>query len=208
MTCLAHPLAELVTPCARCGSTFCEDCLVRLGDAWLCVSCKEETLRDVVSGAADRVPLARVTMRGAAYAIDRALFYVVLFGGMQALQWIHWKFDFFLNSNGQEACAGAIYIAYFVYEGRMTATRGQTLGKMAAKVRVVRRDGSPVTRLQAWSRALLRSVFICVWFLALRYRFAPFLMLLALLDDVVAVFTPERTALHDLIVRTRVYRAE
>ena len=46
-----------------------------------------------------------------------------------------------------------------------------TLGKIAAKVRVVRRDGTPLPRAQAWWRAILRMFFVAAW-LAVRFRIA------------------------------------
>ena len=44
----------------------------------------------------------------------------------------------------------------------MLSRRGQTLGKIALKIKVVRPDGSPITTGQAWGRSLLRGIMIHV----------------------------------------------
>ncbi|HSA51249.1 MAG TPA: RDD family protein [Yinghuangia sp.] len=56
---------------------------------------------------------------------------------------------------GREAAAGAVAtIVYFLYEGVMLNNNGQTLGKMVARIRVVRvADGGPVQGSPAWTRA-------------------------------------------------------
>jgi uncharacterized RDD family membrane protein YckC len=74
------------------------------------------------------------------------------------------------------------------YQAVMLATRGQTFGKMALSVRVVRTDGTPITPAQAWGREVLRAV----------------LNFLYVIDYIPAFFTKERTCIHDLAARTRV----
>ncbi|WTW95078.1 RDD family protein [Streptomycetaceae bacterium NBC_01309] len=56
---------------------------------------------------------------------------------------------------GKQAGAGAVAtVLYFLYEGLMLNNNGQTLGKMATKIRVVRvADGGPVQGAPAWTRA-------------------------------------------------------
>jgi uncharacterized RDD family membrane protein YckC/type II secretory pathway pseudopilin PulG len=69
---------------------------------------------------------------------------------------------------------------------------GQTPGKMAAGVRIVRMDGSPLTYGRAcarWLSYLLSNITLCLGFLC-------------------AAFTPQKRALHDYIVDTRVVRVE
>jgi uncharacterized RDD family membrane protein YckC len=77
-----------------------------------------------------------------------------------------------------------------VYEALMLAKRGQTLGKMATGTKVVTPSGGPLTTGQAWARAALKMV--------LGSCFA--------IDYVPALFTHERTCLHDMIAKTRVVR--
>jgi uncharacterized RDD family membrane protein YckC len=81
----------------------------------------------------------------------------------------------------------------FLYEALMLQHKnGQTVGKMAMKVRVVRPDGSPISTGQAWGRSGLRVVFKCLW---------P-------IDYLPAFFTNEKTTLHDLAASTRVIEAD
>lgn len=51
---------------------------------------------------------------------------------------------------GFQTVVALIILSYF---GFMHAARGQTLGKMAGKLKVVRRDGSPIDAGIAWRRA-------------------------------------------------------
>jgi len=72
------------------------------------------------------------------------------------------------------------------------ACGGQTLGKMAAGMKIIREDGSPLTHGRAcarWASYLLSSVTLCLGF-------------------VCAAFTPHKRALHDYIADTRVVRVE
>lgn len=56
---------------------------------------------------------------------------------------------------GRQSAAGAVaVVVYFFYEGLMLSNSGQTLGKMATRIRVVRvADGGPVQGSPAWTRA-------------------------------------------------------
>ena len=44
----------------------------------------------------------------------------------------------------------------------LSMKNGQTVGKMALRLRVVRPDGSPITTGQAWGRAVMRLVLGCL----------------------------------------------
>jgi uncharacterized RDD family membrane protein YckC len=77
-----------------------------------------------------------------------------------------------------------------MYEALMLAKRGQTLGKMALKIKVVRDDGSDISAGQAWGRALSRSLMgitIILGFI-----------------DIIMIFSGTRTCLHDRMAKTRV----
>ena len=65
---------------------------------------------------------------------------------------------------------------------------GQTLGKLAVKVQVVRPDGRPISTGQAWGRAVMRLVLGCLW----------------IVDYLPAFFTEQKTTLHDMVAGTRV----
>ena len=49
----------------------------------------------------------------------------------------------------------AFYIAYYTY---LEGTRGQTIGKMITKIKVVREDGTPIDMEQAFKRSILRVI--------------------------------------------------
>jgi uncharacterized RDD family membrane protein YckC len=80
-------------------------------------------------------------------------------------------------------------IGQFVYEGLMLAARGQTVGKIAMKVKVVRPDGSDISTGQAWGRAAMRHVLVSC---------------LCIINYLPAFFTLEKTTLHDMVASTRV----
>ncbi len=176
----------------------------------LCAGCKNDSLRDVISGTSiERKPLARIPLRISAYLLDRSAFYGLIIGAAYIKKRIfgtHLASNVFTNSLLLFAVTG-----FVVYEGLMLARRGQTLGKMVARVRVVRIDGTPLRRWQAWIRAVIRSLCASAWFLAMITRYqdqALLLMALGVADPIVAVFTPGRTAIHDLVARTRVDRVD
>jgi uncharacterized RDD family membrane protein YckC len=213
MSCLAHPLNGDAVPCARCGAPYCDDCLVVLRDERLCATCKDDVLRDVISGmAVERKPLARLPQRLAAYFIDRAIFYAFI-AGLISLDGPLRKTGVIPGRivNIQLVFVAVLYAGFGVYEGWLLSARGQTLGKMAARVRVVRTDGTPITRKQAWGRAFIRSLFLSVWYAVTLIHWSDaviWIFFLTLLDPLLALVTPQRTALHDLAARTRVYRTE
>ncbi len=89
----------------------------------------------------------------------------------------------------------ALATPYFVYEAAMLQARGQTVGKIVMKIEVVRSDGAALSVWPAWLRSGLK---ILVFRGTLAF----------LLNALPAVFTKQKTALHDLVSDTRVrYRA-
>jgi uncharacterized RDD family membrane protein YckC len=197
MICRNHvDVSEGVQPCARCGMSFCSDCIVNIHGQPYCATCKTEKLLDVQSGT-DRghLPLATVGRRFAAMWIDRVIFTVtgiavILIGTL------------FQKTGGGDsdvligamvAGVSVIFIGFIIYEALMLSRRGQTLGKMALKIKVVRPDGSPITTGQAWGRSLLRGIMVHV---------------LSLLNYIPAMATKEKTCIHDLVAGTRVVNVE
>ena len=106
----------------------------------------------------------------------------------------------------------------FAYYGALTAARGQTLGKIAAGIRVVDADGSPVRSGQAWGRSAVYTLPALLGdlpglitgdpdaVLGLELVLGSLLMLWWLVD-VLFIFGPERRCLHDHLFRTRVLSA-
>jgi uncharacterized RDD family membrane protein YckC len=86
--------------------------------------------------------------------------------------------------------AGYLAFLGLVYAGYFTGTTGQTLGKMAAGLRVVDAGGQPPGYIRAASRALIGSCGVLVAGGGL----------------VPMLFDPARRALHDRVFRTRVIK--
>ena len=190
-SCTNHwEVIEGLQNCTRCLRPFCGDCLVTIGGAPYCAQCKYEQVRDVESGVSG-VDLASRGRRFAAQFLDGLLFAIPVWG-------------FLFASSGAAALSGMArgsvptgfrYFSYFagvlfvVYEALMLSWRGQTLGKMAMHVKVVRPDGSPISNGQAWGRAVVRG---------LLFSF------LAIINYLPAFLTKERTCVHDMAAKTRV----
>jgi len=184
MICRNHvDVSEGVRRCARCGATFCRDCLVDIGGHPYCATCKTEQLLDVRSGVQrGALDLATIGRRFLAYFVDSILLYVVNlvlgFGlGMAMARSTGPTPGLVLVSTLLSILVSVSYDALFV------AARGQTLGKMALRIKVVSEDGSNVSTGQAWGRAFAKLI--------------PFAVL-------VALFNKERKGLHDMLARTRV----
>ncbi|MFL6245030.1 MAG: RDD family protein [Thermoanaerobaculia bacterium] len=191
MLCRNHvDVAEGVRRCARCGAPFCSDCLVELSGRPYCATCKSEQLLDVRSGV-DRSQLqyAPILSRFGAIFLDGLLIAIPAYAIMGVVV-------FLPAMRGQQPnplLANSISLPFtfisLLYEALMLAHRnGQTLGKMALKVRVVRPDGSPISSGQAWGRVIMRTILGCM----------------VIVDYIPAFFTPEKTTLHDMIAGTRV----
>lgn len=192
MHCANHPdVIEGVYACSRCGIPYCNDCLVTIQGRKFCARCKVEQLTDLRSGVDAALPLAGIGRRFAAVWIDGLILgipiMIVVIGAMipslasggdsaEMPPWITW------------ASWGAIPV-YIVYEALMLMSRGQTLGKMALGIKVVRPDGHPISNGQAWGRSVVRSLFVSF---------------LALVNYIPAFFTREKTCIHDLAAKTRV----
>lgn len=185
-------VAEGLRPCGRCGQTFCRDCLVDIHGRPYCANCKNEQLLDVRSGVSTgSLSLASIGRRFVALFIDGLVFtvpFMLIFGGAVAASMAGGK----LRPEALIALQPLSYLSIvlvLVYEGLMLSARGQTLGKMAMKIKVVRPDGSDISKGQAWGRAAMRQVLVSC---------------LCLFNYLPAFFTAEKTALHDLVASTRV----
>lgn len=204
MGCPFHPEAESgLEACGRCAVSFCSDCYVVLSDRALCAACKEEHVRDLRSGIRpgllDLASIGRrllgmwldgliQTMAAYAIVLPLTMGSVAVFGAATAAG----------GSEPPGALMAAVmlltYPIYFAvpiaYEGFMLQRQGQTLGKMALGVRVVTPQGGPISRRQAWTRAVVKVLLgSCLG-----------------IDYLTALVTRDRTCLHDMIAKTRVTR--
>jgi uncharacterized RDD family membrane protein YckC len=94
-------------------------------------------------------PLASVGQRFLARLIDTGLLIVLALAVSFAVYGTNWK-----ASIGKQILAGIlIYGLYFVYEGLMLSRTGQTLGKMALKIRVARFADGSIPGNAGWLRA-------------------------------------------------------
>jgi uncharacterized RDD family membrane protein YckC len=184
MICRNHvDVSEGVRRCARCGSTFCRDCLVDIGGKPYCATCKTEQLLDVRSGVSGPLDLAQLGRRIWAYLADCLILYVVN-------TVLGFAIGVAMHGRGAQllGCM-SIFVGIAVttvYDATLTAASGQTLGKRALKIKVVAEDGSNVTTGQAWGRALAKLI-----------PFAAF----------VALFNNDRKGIHDMLAHTRVVTA-
>lgn len=195
MICRNHvDVSEGVRLCARCRQPYCTDCVVTIQGQPFCAVCKSEKLLDVQSGSdAAVLRLASIGRRFAAQWVDGFVFslpLMVLFGGAVFVASIAGKME---NGAFFGISFLVLMVVYFLgsiaYDALMLARRGQTLGKMLLRIRVVRPDGSPISTSQAWGRAAIRGVMV---------------HLLALVNYLPVFFTNERTCVHDMAAKTRV----
>jgi uncharacterized RDD family membrane protein YckC len=193
--CVNHPAVNVgLVRCRRCGQTFCRSCVVALRAQYYCARCKQEQVRDIQSGTeAGVLELASVGRRFGALWVDSvvliALFIPLSIAlGMAAAAAGKAEPGLGFNILVMFLVAGV----WFLYEGLMLSSRGQTLGKMAVGIKVVTPEGRDITGGQAWGRALVRQVFF-------EY--------VALLNYLPALFTKQKTAIHDLVAKTRVVRS-
>jgi len=195
MACVNHPAVNVgLVRCRRCGQTFCRNCVVALRAQYYCARCKQDQVRDIQSGTeAGVLELATIGRRFGAQWVDGLLFFavfmpvwLVLFAGASVNQA---QPNIGLGLTTLLTIGGAVLI--FVYEGLMLSSRGQTVGKMAVGIKVVTPEGRDISAGQAWGRALTRQVFFSYF---------------AIINYLPALFTKQKTAVHDLAAKTRVVR--
>lgn len=193
MACLNHPdILTGLDRCSRCGKDFCEDCLISLQGALVCPGCKGERVLDIRSGTGAKLDLAGAGARFGAAIVDGIIMSVPLYTLAYMLG--------IMKPKEGDAVVFGTHIGFLVlslfmpaiYEGVMLSMRGQTVGKMAIKAKVVNADGSPLTGAQPWKRAFSRTLMSATYILGL--------------IDVLMIFSKDRATLHDRIAATRVVR--
>jgi uncharacterized RDD family membrane protein YckC len=217
MSCAIHPDVETVAPCARCGVAYCDDCLVTLREQRLCGNCKDDALRDALSGTTPRrLALAGIGARWVALFLDRAMLWILSFSVLtMGIAWHRSALRAMFGPRGprtvQLAAQIAIALLFFLYEWLMVSSRGQTLGKMLLRVRVVSEDGSPASGRAAFLRASVRLLSIGGGIAASlagnQVITSVIVVTLALIDYGPGLVTEERVTVHDLLARTRVVQA-
>jgi uncharacterized RDD family membrane protein YckC len=201
MACPNHPTVELgLERCARCAEAFCPDCAVWLRGATYCAACKNQYVRDILSGIVPgALDLAAVGRRFLALWLDSMLTTMASYALLLPLIFGAGALSA-TAGRGSEALTVLLMVVMYpllfgiplVYEALMLRRRGQTLGKMALGLRVVTPNGNDISAGQAWGRAALRlALGTCL-----------------VIDYIPAFLTREKTCLHDLIAKTRVVRVQ
>jgi uncharacterized RDD family membrane protein YckC len=194
MPCVNHPAVNVgLVRCRRCGQTFCRSCVVALRGQYYCARCKQEQLRDIQSGTeAGVLELSSIGRRFGAMWVDSFVLLAVLMPLFIAVGVAAATAGRAQPGLGFNVLAMVVAAAImFVYEGLMLSSRGQTLGKMAVGIKVVTPEGRDISGGQAWGRALTRQVFFSY---------------LSLVNYLPALFTKQKTAIHDMAAKTRVVR--
>jgi len=189
MPCTNHPvIEENLVKCSRCTKPFCQDCVVELKSNYYCIDCKGEQVKDIQSGAdATVLNLAGIGTRFAGIFLDGLILMVPLIILTVVAVGTANIGDAMTLSLGIRL---VFIVVPLIYEGLMLQSRGQTLGKMACKVKVVSADGGDISSGQAWGRAVSRVIMNQIPILGLiNYLFA---------------FGKEKACLHDRLAKTRV----
>ena len=195
MPCTTHAeIEDAIQPCSRCQQVFCPDCLVELSSELHCIDCKQEYVRDLLSGVnSASLELASALRRFMALMLDSFIVGIPVCGFVFGLSALMMTFDNFENPAFMLLFAVVVVIPTVLYEALMLAARGQTVGKMALGIKVVRPDGTDISRKQAWGRTFMRLVF-------------QWMSCFALFDYLPALLTKDRTCIHDMAAATRVVR--
>jgi uncharacterized RDD family membrane protein YckC len=201
MPCATHPdILTGLTTCARCGKEFCSDCIISLGGQEVCASCKQERVQDIKSGASSDLDLASRGARFGGMFVDGLVSLVVVLPLIFVAAYSLASHSSGVGSSiiGRNPAAATSSISYMqnivpallimIYEGLMLSARGQTLGKMAFRIKVVRPDGSDISTGQAWGRAAARAVMNITQVLGF--------------VDALMIFSKPRTCLHDRLAKT------
>jgi len=205
MPCKNHPLVEEpLVRCARCGETFCPNCVVEIGGSPYCAPCKGELLGDLRSGRPATGPdLASIGRRFAAIFLDGLIIGLPMTAVVFGLFFAFGLFSDLAKGRPPDPAVfwpleGVFLLVGFVvwvlYEGLLLRRNGQTLGKKAMRIRVVSAGGGPVSDGQAFGRAAMRQVLGIVPCLGL--------------VNYLTAFGQERTCIHDMAARTRVVNWE
>ncbi|AIA03852.1 MULTISPECIES: RDD family protein [Streptomyces] len=105
-------------------------------------------------------PLANRGKRLVARIIDALIIGVPVTLIMNAIVgWVDYFSTSSVETSKQATVSGVTMLAYLIYEGLMLTSRGQTLGKMAMRIRVAMlSDGAIPTAQAGWTRAAVYTL--------------------------------------------------
>jgi uncharacterized RDD family membrane protein YckC len=185
-TALGDPTAVGATvACNVCHQTFPIDQTIRYGTVNVCAGCKPRFVQGLREGATTggALDLATIGSRFGAKILDNIIMYAVQFG-----------IGFIVGAaagNDPTMTILATVLNVFVGLGYTIAFlgwRGQTLGKMATKIKVVNPDGSDISWGKAFGRCFAEILSGCT--LSIGY--------------IIAFWDAEKRTLHDRLAGTRV----
>ncbi|MEI7687071.1 MAG: RDD family protein [Planctomycetota bacterium] len=174
---------------------------------YFCADCKTAQVRDVLAGTdMTGLDLAAMDKRLIAWLVDGMVKFGISFviGIVGQIAFIGFSNPtspkMMLQTAGLKLLFSTLgYLLGMVYEGYMLVNNnGQTLGKMAVKIRVVTAEGNPLARKQAWWRAALKMLLF----------FVGCECCIGIMLDGIFALGVERASLHDLGAKTRVVNAD
>jgi uncharacterized RDD family membrane protein YckC len=196
--------------CSQCGQPSPLDQLARFGDTLVCPNCKNTYIQKLREGVAPFRPAfvyAGFWIRFVAALIDG----IILGVASSAVQLLLLGSSYRPFANMREpmppdqavavfvAAMGTLALSMLVgvaigasYEGFFVSRVGATPGKMVLSLKVVRPNGGPVSLGRAFARYFakwLSSITLCIGY-------------------IIAGFDAEKRAMHDMIVDTRVVKAD
>lgn len=153
MACLNHLDAQETTPCSRCGQSFCANCLVEIKSEQLCAGCKDIVVDRLRAGAGGEEGLKKAPMikRFAAVIVDSLIFSIPV--GIFSAFSVNARDPSSITTTFVIINIGALMLEV-CYFSLLDGLRGQTLGKMLAKIKTVNNDGNTI----GVPRALLRTI--------------------------------------------------
>jgi len=191
----AAPSGQALVECAVCHQTFSADQTIRFGSVNVCAACKPRFMQGLREGATTGgMEWAGIGARFGAKFLDNILLYIVqtavnfaIVGAATAPA---------ATRGAAGALAGFVFVLNLsigiIYQAVFLHWRGQTLGKMAAKIKVVTPEGGKLSWGKAIGRPFAEILSGCL--LAIGY--------------LMAIWDPEKRALHDRLVGTRVIKVD
>lgn len=191
-SCANHPdVVSSLAVCSTCGGSFCPSCVISLQGKTICAGCKGDAVQDIKSNAIDGLELAGRGARLGAQMIDGILMTVAVFPILITVGLMSFTDPKINESVLSQIVSNLLPVTLLcIYEALMLKSRGQTLGKMLLKIKVVQLDSSDLTTAQCWKRAIVRSL------LAITQ--------IGGIIDALMIFSAKRDTLHDRFAKTRV----
>lgn len=191
-SCANHPdIVSGLAVCSTCGGSFCPSCIISLQGRTVCAGCKGGVVQDIKSNAVEGLELAGRGARFGAQFIDGLLMLLTVFPLLITIGLMSFTDPKINQGLLSQLVNNLLPVSLMcIYEALMLKSRGQTLGKMVFKIKVVQPDGSDLTTAHCWKRAGARSL------LAITQ--------IGGIIDILMIFAANRQTLHDRIAKTRV----